>query len=213
MSSSSSCRTASRCGSFRSSRKRCAAAVVAIRIEHRLGIGRPSLLSMGLCDEVRRRCAEIAAAARSVRIDTDRLGSVEPGPPPSLDPERHYLEGSREDVATYLLTLDAINFGSGWFPTIRKRPGCSGYHTVAWALADRFRAHGPYSGEELRALDARGIAGVLGQDPAHELMARYAGALNDLGRWLGPRTALEAVGSGSAGGLARPPAARKGVVR
>ncbi len=42
----------------------------------------------------------------------------------------------------YMLTLDAINFGSGWFPTLRKRPGCSGYFTVAWALADRFRARG-----------------------------------------------------------------------
>ena len=48
-------------------------------------------------------------------------------------------------MAAYLLTLDAINFGSGWFPTLRKRPGCSGYFTVAWALADRFREHGPWS--------------------------------------------------------------------
>ena len=42
-------------------------------------------------------------------------------------------------MAAYLLTLDTINFGSGWFPTLRKRPGCSGYFTVAWALSDRFR--------------------------------------------------------------------------
>ena len=41
-----------------------------------------------------------------------------------------------------MLALDSINFGSGWFPTLRKRPGCSGYFTVAWALADRFRAAG-----------------------------------------------------------------------
>jgi len=132
----------------------------------------------------------------------DNVAAIEPGPPPALDPEPHYLEGTREDVAAYVLTLDAINFGSGWFPTIRKRPGCSGYYTVAWALADRFRGHGPYSGEELRALDAREIAIVLGQDPAHELMALHATALNDLGRWLGPRTALEAVDLGSAEVLA-----------
>src|SRR5438067_1339853 len=47
-----------------------------------------------------------------------RVEAIEPGPPPVLDPERHYLEGSREDVAAYLLTLDAINFGSGWFPDV-----------------------------------------------------------------------------------------------
>ena len=157
---------------------------------------------MGLLDEVRSGCASIAAGARQVRIDMDRVEAIEPGPPPVLDPERHYLEGGREDVAAYLLTLDAINFGSGWFPTIRKRPGCSGYFTVAWGLADRFRAHGPYSTAELRAIDAREVAAVLGQDPEHELMARYARALNDLGNWLGSRTPLEAVDVDSAERLA-----------
>src|SRR3954463_4538182 len=93
----------------------------------------------GLLEQVRTEAAAAAAAARHVSIDLDRLGVIGPGPPPVLDPERHYLQGSREDVAAYLLTLDAINFGSGWFPTLRKRPGCSGYYTVAWALADRFR--------------------------------------------------------------------------
>ena len=57
-------------------------------------------------------------------------------------------------MAAYLLTLDAINFGSGWFPTLRKRPGCSGYFTVAWALADRFRERGPWSNAELAAIEA-----------------------------------------------------------
>ena len=53
-----------------------------------------------------------------------------------------------------MLVLDSINFGSGWFPTLRKRSGCSGYFTVAWALADRWRSAGPWSNAELRALDA-----------------------------------------------------------
>src|SRR5687768_4756551 len=100
---------------------------------------------MGLCDEVRRSCAEVAATARWVSIDPALPGSVVPGPAPELDPERHYLEGSREDVAMYLLSLDTINFGSGWFPTLRKRAGCSGYYTIAWALADHFRERGPLS--------------------------------------------------------------------
>ena len=157
---------------------------------------------MTLPDEVRRSCAAIAADARHVRIDLSRLASIEPGPAPVLDPERHYLEGPREDVAAYLLTLDSINFGSGWFPTLRKRPGSSGYYTVAWALADRFRAHGPWSNEELRTLDTADVANVLGQDAGHELMDLYARALRDLGGWLGERTALEVVDVGSAERLA-----------
>jgi hypothetical protein len=92
-----------------------------------------------------------------------------------------------------MLTLDAINFGSGWFPTLRKRPGSSGYYTVAWALADRFRAEGPWENAQLRSLDATAVAHVLGQDPDHELMGLYARALRDLGDFLGDRTALDLI--------------------
>ena len=145
---------------------------------------------MGLTDEVRDSCARIAAGARSVSIDLDALGRVEPAPPPSLDAERHYLEGSPEDVASYMLVLDAINFGSGWFPTLRKRPGCSGYFTVAWALADHWRAYGPLS---LPDVDARSIASILGQKPRHELMGLYASALRSLGSFLAGRSALQLV--------------------
>ena len=148
---------------------------------------------MGLCDEVRRACAAIAANARHVTIDLDRIGDIEPGPPPVLDPERHYLEGSREDVAQYLLTLDAINFGSGWFPTLRKRPGMSGYYTVSWSLADWCRMNGPLSAAELRAIDADDVGLILGQDPRHELMALFADALRDLGLFLGDQTALDVI--------------------
>jgi hypothetical protein len=145
---------------------------------------------MGLCDRVRENAAAIAERAQHVSIQPDRLGEIEPGPPPLLDPEKHYLEGSREDVAAYLLTLDAINFGSGWFPTLRKRPGCSGYYTVSWALADHWRADGPWSNDELRRMHPHRIADVLGQERGHELMSLYAEALRQLGGWLRDRTPL-----------------------
>jgi hypothetical protein len=159
---------------------------------------------MGLCDDVRTACAAIAADARHVRIDRGRMGAIEPAGPPALDPERHYLEGPDGDVADYLLALDAVNFGSGWFPTLRKRPGCSGYFTVAWALADRWRARGPWSPAELRALDSPTVAAVLGQEPEHELMGLYARALRDLGAFLGEGRALDVVAAaeGSAERLA-----------
>ncbi|HEX2070412.1 MAG TPA: queuosine salvage family protein [Thermoleophilaceae bacterium] len=145
---------------------------------------------MGLLDEVRERCAAIAADAQQVTIDLDRVGAIEAGPEPELDRERHYVDGPPEDVAMFMLTLDTINFGSGWFPTLRKRPGCSGYYTVASALTDRFRAEGPWSSDELAALDADAVAKVLGQERGHELMALYAAALRQLGEFVGDRTAL-----------------------
>jgi hypothetical protein len=152
---------------------------------------------VGLTDDVRAHAAHVAAEARSVTIDMDALGRLDPGPPPELDPVRHYLEGSEADVAAYLLTLDTINFGSGWFPTLRKRrvggDRLSGYFTVAWGLADRWRAHGPWTPGDLRAMRTEEIADVLGQPRDHELMALFAQALRQLGAWLGERTPLDAV--------------------
>jgi hypothetical protein len=161
-----------------------------------------------ICDQVRADCAAIAARARSVTIDLETLDRVEPGPAPALDPELHFLEGAPEDVARYVLALDAVNFGSGWFPTLRKRERngapLSGYFTVAWALADRFRAHGPWRNDELRGMTTGDIAAALGQGPGHELMALYAQGLRSLGAWLADRSALGAIAAadGSAARLA-----------
>ena len=159
---------------------------------------------MALPDDVRAACTRLAEQATSVRLDPERFDAVlDDGAggwdvtAPALDPERHFLDGSEADVATYLLTLDTVNFGSGWWPTLRKREVAgrpvSGYFTVAWALADRFRAHGPWSNAELRALRANEVADVLGQPADHELMALFAQALRGLGTFLGERSALDLV--------------------
>jgi putative queuosine salvage protein len=128
-----------------------------------------------------------------VRIDLDALEALEPGDPPQRDAQRHYLEGPAPDVADYLLVLDAINFGSGWFPTLRKRTGSSGYFTVAWSLADRWRAGGGWDAAQLRAMRSDEVAETLGQPRDHELMGLYAQALRELGRFLGERRALDVV--------------------
>jgi hypothetical protein len=151
---------------------------------------------MGLTDEVRRNAREIAERARFVSIDPTPLGALDPGRPP----ETHFIAGSAEEVAHFVLVLDSINFGSGWFPTLRKRPGMSGYLTVESSLADFWRSSGGWSVDELRALTAADAAAVLGQEPGHELMALYAEALRDLGRFLGGRRALDLVAE--AGGSA-----------
>jgi hypothetical protein len=168
---------------------------------------------MPLLEEVRAGCARIAAAARWVRIDLDAIADEEvlakiaaPAPdesPAALDPVRHYLEGEPADVADYILALDAINFGSGWFPTLHKRLDgglpLNGYFTVAWGLTDYVRAQHAtdagwtLDGAWLRAVDTRTIAAILDQAPEHELMSLYAQALRELGRFLGERRALDLV--------------------
>jgi hypothetical protein len=139
-----------------------------------------------IAEKVRSACAWVAGRARSVRIDEDVIGAyaaalpseLEPVPP---DPATELIEGDREMRAAFVLCLDAINFGSGWWPTIRKRPGRSGYFTIAAGLTERFREGGPWPAGELAAIGSAEIAGVLGQDPEHPLMEDYAANLRDVG--------------------------------
>ena len=165
-----------------------------------------------LSDEVRAHAARVVEDARWVRIDLDRVGEIAPGPEPELDPARHFLDGTREEVAAYLLTLTAINFGSGWFPVMRKRVvegrPVSGYFTVAMGLTDRFRALGPWTNEELRGMRTEEVAAVLRQSPDLELMALFGQSLRQLGAFLGERTPLELVEA--AGGSAQRLAAAVG---
>ena len=185
----------------------------------------PNVSAVPLLEEVRTGCALIAAQARWVRIEMDAVADdallakiaapASQEPSAELDPVRHYLEGEPTDVADYLLALDTINFGSGWFPTLRKRLDgglpLGGYFTVAWALTDYVRARHAteegwvLDGAWLRAVDTPTIAAILDQPPDHELMSLYAQALRELGRFLGGRRALEVVAQceGSAERLAQ----------
>jgi putative queuosine salvage protein len=140
-----------------------------------------------LLADLRAACALVAEHARHVRIERARIPLYMRELPVDLpaagvDPEAHLTDGTREELSAFWLTLDAINFGSGWFPTLRKPGGRSGYFTIATALNERFRTRGPWSAPALAVIDASEIAAALGQDPGHELMALFAGSLNDLGR-------------------------------
>lgn len=155
---------------------------------------------MALPDDVRDACRWVASRAAHVRVDEPALRDYartlpEKAAVPGIDPEDHYVEGDRADVAAFVLCLDAMNFGSGWWPTVRKRPGRSGYRTMAAGMADRFRQRGPWSASELAGLQAAELAGVLGQEPGHEVVGLFADSLRDLGAhvrddfggdWLGP---------------------------
>jgi hypothetical protein len=129
---------------------------------------------MGLTDEIREASAHVAGRARHVRIED---GAIEPYARSLPGPEPPRERPLDERTAAASLQLNAINFGSGWFPTLRKRPGLSGFRTVEGGLA----ARGPWTAEALTALDAQEVARVLGQDPGHELMALFARALRKLG--------------------------------
>ena len=135
---------------------------------------------MSLAAEVRSNAAALMATPRHVRIREDRLEEYAAGLPPRPAypaPLIDLPDAEAETRAGLVLTLDAVNFGSGWFPTLNKRDGMSGSLTVMHGIRDVF----PWTPDDLAAMTATKIAEATGQDPEHELMALYAEALQELG--------------------------------
>jgi hypothetical protein len=137
-------------------------------------------------DDLRRFASEVAGSARFVHVQRDRIEAyarslpLERARAPELDKATHYF-GAPEDTLAFVVTLDAINFGSGYFPHLRKRPGLSGYFTVASGLKEAW----PLSAAELMSLSPSSCAGIFGQSlddlAVAELMGLFAQALRDLG--------------------------------
>jgi hypothetical protein len=144
-------------------------------------------------DLVRTSCKEVAEQSSHVKIDHARLAPYAKELPleriqsPELDPGSHYL-GHGEGTAAFFITLDTLNFGSGYFPHLKKRPGMSGYFTVAASLNDYYKEHGPLAAAQLAGLSAADCARIFGQSlenaPVMELMGLFSKALNDLGAYL-----------------------------
>jgi Potential Queuosine, Q, salvage protein family len=133
--------------------------------------------------QLRSACAEVARRARHVTIDYESIGQYAASLPlnsdaGSLEPR---VDGTREELAAFWFSLDAINFGSGWFPTLAKRPGRSGYFTIAAGLRERFEANGPWAARQLAAIEPSELAAVLGQASGHELIGLFCRSLRDLG--------------------------------
>jgi hypothetical protein len=148
---------------------------------------------MPIFDEIRDGCRQVAEKATRLRLDTARLADFARAFPvaevgaATLDPATHYL-GHDKDTLIFVLALDAVNFGSGYFPHVRKRPGHSGYFTMAAGLNDWFLAEGAPGAARLAKLTQADCALIFGQDlgslAAAELMGLFAKALNDLGALL-----------------------------
>jgi hypothetical protein len=139
---------------------------------------------------LRDACARVAETSRHAHVNQAAIQAYAAAlpldtPSPGPDPGTERITGTREEAAAFWLTLGAVNFGSGWFPTLRKRAGRSGYGTIAVGIRKRFADRGPWSAEQLERIEAGEIARVLGQDPDHELMALFARSLSDLGRHIG----------------------------
>jgi hypothetical protein len=135
--------------------------------------------AMPLTDDIRAACAAVAGRARRVRIREDAIAPYAATLPAESPPAPDLAPGEPDERrAAFQLTLNAINFGSGWFPTLRKQPGMSGFRTVEAGL----RARGPWRAEVLAAIGREEVAATVGgQDPGHALMGLFETALRELG--------------------------------
>ena len=94
-----------------------------LRIHSQVSISTASFL-----DQVRDSCEWVAQRSRHVQVNRDAIGPYAAAFPaeafaaPKLDPKHHYLTDVEGAVA-FIFTLDTINFGSGYWPILQKRPG------------------------------------------------------------------------------------------
>ena len=150
-------------------------------------------MSDGLFDRIRSSAQAVTERAKLVHIDRDRIADYAASLPaeqlkrPKLDPRVHYL-GHGEATAIFILTLDSINFGSGYFPQLAKRPGHSGYFTIAASLKDHFVSRGTVTAVELSRTSRTDCARIFGQDLGNpaivELVELYTSAMRQLGWFL-----------------------------
>lgn len=161
----------------------------------------PELLGADPFAAIRSACAGVAARAKRVQIDSTRLPDYArelAASPPRASGEGPWqrLAPDAELRSAFVLMLDGVNFGSGFFPHLRKPPGHSGYRTVEAGLLALFAGPGAPSAAELRSMSAQRCASIFGQKlepPIDQLMEWFARAWRELG---------ELVGSGFGGSFA-----------
>jgi hypothetical protein len=167
-------------------------------------------------DAVRQSCAEVMQSPAHVRINHEALHSYADGIArepqiTELDRAFHLIDPDEEIRTAFVIVLDSINFGSGWFPLLNKSGASSGYAKVAQSLTRWFEAEGAPSADRLQSMTDADCASIFDQrdnTAVAELMALFATALNGLGDVLqhvyaGSALALVDAAGGSAATLVR----------
>lgn len=100
--------------------------------------------------------------------------------------EEHHLLGCGDTSLCYFLLLDTINFGSGYFPFLKKSHGNSGYFTIAKSVKEYVLEHGFPDAQRLSQFTYKDTCDLTGQDetdksPVTDLLNRYVVAINNLG--------------------------------
>ncbi len=143
---------------------------------------------------IRAGFAHVAAQARHVRIHHDRLDAYAKALPPRhpasvFDTDHHYI-GNPEDTASYVLALDAINYGSGYKDELAAEGWSliegSIYYSVSVRLKNAYEKE-PLTAQTLAHISADGVREILELPPqprSSALAALFAEGLRDLGNMI-----------------------------
>ncbi len=145
--------------------------------------------------EIKEKCAFVADNNAHVRVCYDEIANYVDdlsaadimGLSAVWDTNWHYF-ADVEPTLSYMVALDCINFGSGYFSTLKKREGeTSGYVTVAMALKDRYLQK-PMTAEDFTKITAADCADIFAQDIEQadmlDLMGKFAEALQEMGAYI-----------------------------
>ncbi len=145
---------------------------------------------MNLVQGVRRNCERVCCDLQLLTVNYDSLAvyaSRLPRRTDSTDKRAPGFDGSAEELERQrlrILSLDTINFGSGWHDVVSKRPGLSGARSMAAGLSQFEASHGALSASVLKSFDPPMCAEVFGQDLNNEelaeLMTLFSQALGQL---------------------------------
>ncbi len=147
---------------------------------------------MGLFDDIRFAVKRASTNSRHVFINHSSLHSYAKSLnfaeiiKPVYD-SKHHLLADEDSTLAYIIILNTINFGSGYFPVLKKNEGMSGYFTIAYNLKEYFLQDGSPSPQDLANISIKEICQIFKQDDKQqiiELMQLFATALNDLGKFV-----------------------------
>lgn len=143
-------------------------------------------------DAVRCGFAAVARMARHVKINhgalADYATKLPDRPRGNVFDKTHHFTGGATATAAYVLTLDAINFGSGYEPHMAaegwQRIDHSLYFSLSTRLKQYFEARGVISAPALARIDAEALAEILMLPDghySHEFAGLCVASLQELG--------------------------------
>ena len=156
----------------------------------------PNARQGDIFDHIRDGCRFVASRAAHVHIREDRLKeyaiSLSPRSPSNvLDDAHHFTSQDPETLATYILSLEAVNFGSGFEIDLINEgwpvQDNSLYFTVSTALKECFEQYGPRNAIIMRRIGVDSIRSIFKLPDGrfgNALAAMFTTSINEMGAFI-----------------------------